>query len=355
MAATEGKAPRTFRVQKDSGDFWDMTYAKTGVTWKRAEGSFDEPADVAGHPPPLGGRIGPIEAITSIADTAANIGVWWEIRQQRLLNEAMNEETRRISWLADMIARWGEVHRQGDRLDFRVSEYLAREATETMNSIVANKRIALPQSMLYELETVQDTFRSFRSLMLAQFETLAGDSRMDLDGAVRRALPRSRLNMDFIRALGEDPSTEWVKRVREKTTGEFEREITDAMRDPSVFLSRVFPSTEPAIPEPQEVEKNPGFAERLINLLAPALPLLLAVESKTDASERRDAFRELSLLSAEVSRVIALNSAWLATNAIVAVSSGKELQVQVSALGLGVGLASPHTGRELGPTSPREE
>lgn len=345
---TEGKPHRQFRVLKDNGESWYINFTKAGLNWEPADSPFDQPAKNQGFPPARGGgALGAVGAITSVMDTAASIAMWWEVRQQRLLNEAMNEETRRISWLSDMIARWGDVHRQGNQLDLRVSEYLARETREMMDCIISNKRVALPQSMLYELETVQDTFRSFRSMMLAQFETLSGDTEIDLGGAVRKALPYSRFDMDFIRSLGADPSAEWGERVRENTTGDFERGLTDAMRDPSVFLSKVFPSAVPAAPESQEAEKHPGLIERLVGLMAPALPRLLTVDSKPDASERRDAFRELSLLSAEVSRVKALNSAWLATSAIVAVSAGRGLQVQVSDRGLGVALAATPSTREL--------
>ena len=53
-----------------------------------------------------------------------------------------------------------------DSLDPRVSECLARETREMMDARVANKSVALPQSMLYELGMIQDTRRSFRPLML---------------------------------------------------------------------------------------------------------------------------------------------------------------------------------------------
>lgn len=350
MPTNETSSGRRFRVHKDNGEFWDMIYSSGGVRWERTDSAFEAAVHNQRHGPNLGsGLSSRVQAISSVIDTAASIGMWWESRQQRLLNEAVNEESRRIAWLADMVARWGDAHREGDQLDLRVSEYLAREAREMMDAIVANKRVALPQSMLYELETIQDTLRAFRSLLLDQFEALSGATGIDLDGAIRSALPNSKLDMDFIRSLGKDPSIEWAERVRTKTVGDFERELTDALRHPSVFLSRVFPRTELAIPEPQEVEKPSGVVERLIGLMAPALPRLIAIDSKPDASERRDAFRELSLLPAEVARVKALHSAWLATSAIVAVGTGNELRVQVSAGGVDVGLVPPPAALELPP------
>lgn len=354
MASTGDNTRRQFRVQKDSGDFWNMNFTDAGVKWEPTDSGFDD-ANGSLRSPPRGGGSSPLHAITSVVDTAANVGMWWEIRQGRLLNEAMNEESRRSTWLAEMIARWGNVHKGGNQLDLRVSEYLARETREMLEAIVANKRIALPQSILYELETIQDTFRSFRSLLLSQFEVLAEDLGTDLNGAVRKSLPSRKLDLGFIRSLGTDPTIEWADRVRAKATGEFDRDLTDALRNPSMFLARVFPQTEVEKPDPEDAEAHHGFVDRLVGLIAPALPRLLTPDPKTDASERRDAFRELSLLPAEISRVKALNSAWLATSAIVSDSSGGDVgvQVQVSERGVNVELAPTRTALELPSTGPK--
>ena len=348
LPATDGSAHRQFQVKKDNGEFWNMNYTSAGVNWERANGPFDEPTQFQGARAPVGGPLNSLQAVGSVADAAASIGMWWEVRQQRLLSEAVSEETRRGAWLAEMVARWGDAHHAGDRLDLRVSEYLAREAREMLDAIVANKRIALPQSLLYELEIIQESLRAFRSQLLTQFEAISDDSRIDLNSVVGRALPNRYLDMNFIRFLGNDPLTEWAGRVRAKTTGDFDRELTEALR-PDVFLSRVFPRKELGASELPDVEKQQNVLDFLRGLMAPALPQLLAVDAKPDASERRDAFRELSLLPAEVSRVKALNSAWLATSEIVSQNSGgeSELQVQVSARGLGVVLASTQSNLEL--------
>lgn len=325
-----------------------MNFTSAGVNWERANEPFDEPSQVQGPQVPAGVPLNSLQAVGSVVDAAASIGMWWEVRQQRLHSEAVSEESRRGAWLAEMVARWGDAHHAGDRLDLRVSEYLAREAREMLDAIVGNKRIALPQSLLYELELIQESLRAFRLQLLTQFEVISEDSGIDLHGVVGRAMPNRYLDMDFIRSLGNDPSTEWAARVRAKTTGDFDRDLTDALR-PDVFLSRVFPRKQLEASDAPEVEKQQNVLEFLRGLMAPALPQLLAVDAKPDASERRDAFRELSLLPAEVSRVKALNSAWLATSAIVSQNSGGEsgLHVQVSQWGLGVALASTQSNLAL--------
>jgi hypothetical protein len=347
MPTTRASGSRQFKVQKDNGDFFDMNFTKAGVNWTRSDTGFTAPVPGQPFQMPGGGGAGYVRAITAVIDTATNVGMWWETRQKRLMDEAINDETRRIPWLGDMMARWGEAHSDGDRLDLRVSEYLARETREMIDSIIANKRVSLPQSMLYELENIQDTFRSFRSLILAQFETLTGDRNIDLDGAVRSALPNCRLDMDFVRSLGRDPAVDWAERVRSKTTAEFDRKLTTDLSDPSAFLARVFALTEQAAAEHPETARPPGVVERLVGLIGPALPKILALDSRPDASERRDAFRELSLLPAEVARVRALNSAWLATSAIVASATGNEVLVQLSGKGVGLELAPLEAPRAL--------
>jgi hypothetical protein len=339
LADDEPTVRRQFRVLKDNGEHWDMNFTNAGLRWERSDASDERLGMNDGPTPALGGSVSPAAIIGEVINTATNIGMWWETRQHRLLSEAMNDESRRISWLAEMIARWGDAHRDGDQLDLRVSEYLARETREMMDAIVANKRIALPQSMLYELEMIQDTLRSFRAILLAQFETLSSAGGINIDSVVRNALPGARLDMTFIRSLGKDPSVEWAERVRLKTTGDFERELTEALRQPSTFLALVFPRTEPTTPEQREEAKTTGVMDKLVGLLAPALPRLLATDLRPDGSERRDAFRELSLLPAEVARVKALNSAWLATSVIVEASSGAQMQVRVSTRGLSVEMA----------------
>jgi hypothetical protein len=350
MPNDEPRVRRQYRVLKDNGESWFMNYTNAGVRWEPADAPFGASVASPGFGPTLGKAGSPARVLSEVINTATDIGMWWEMRQQRLLSEAMNEETRRISWLAEMVARWGDAHREGDQLDLRVSEYLARETREMMEALVLNKRVALPQSMLYELEMIQDTLRSFRTLILSQFETLFVSPDIELSSAVRNALPHSRLDMSFIRRLGTDPAIEWADRVRTKTTGDFERELTETLRNPSSFLALVFPRTEPEAAHPTEDEKNLGVVHSLLGLLTPALPRLFAPEFKGDGSERRDSFRELSLFPAEVARVRALNSAWLATSAIIEASTGDQVQVQVSDRGVQMELAPNRSVLQLSPS-----
>ena len=141
---SESRPDRVFRVTKDNGERWLIRYSTAGVAWERSGDPGDEAdARVSGggtlEPPMSASSAQYVHLVDALAQTAAQFALWWEVRQQRLLNEAQHEEDKRIPWLADMLARWGEVHKNGQGIDLRVTEYLAREASETMEAIAGNR------------------------------------------------------------------------------------------------------------------------------------------------------------------------------------------------------------------------
>lgn len=257
-----------------------------------------------------------------------------------MLNEVAHEESKRLSWLAEMIGRWGEVHSATSQLDLWVSDYLAREAQETMDALVANKRMALPQAMLYELNLIKNALGSFRSLYLQQFEEALENPEIDLESKVREALPTQKLNMDFVRSLAADPASEWATKVREKSKHGLDSELAEAFRHSDSFMQRLYPSTEIAKSRPLPTPPNPTFLQRLAELITASMPQFHPLEMKSDTWERRDRFRELSLLSSEAWRVKALHSAWLVTSALVQEVSGQSINVQIGSAGLAVQLDS---------------
>lgn len=325
---------RQFQVTKDDGSLWDMNYTGRGVQWRRRDPSSSHLATGTGPSfPPMGG---PLEVIASVADAAARIAMWWEVRQQRLLEEAAHEETRRIPWLTDMIARWGDAHRTGDHLDLRLSEYLAREAQEMMQALASNKKASVPHSVLYEMDLIQDCFRAFRGQLLEQFEAL--DRHAAISEALHQSLPRRSLNLGLVRELGKDPAIAWASQVRTKNNAAFDQEYAQAFRHPDVFLQKLFPSNEAAT---SETKKEEGRMSRLLGVVARSLPH--PDSFKSTSWDRRDAFRELSLFPAEVSRVQALHSAWLATCAAIGDYAGSALTTSIGPTGTHLALGSGQT------------
>ncbi|MDF1489436.1 hypothetical protein [Tessaracoccus caeni] len=358
---------RQFTVQKDDGTMWWMSYTSSGVKWTPISSQTDLWAGSFPTTPPsspttdhaasevastvqsglsLLTGISGIQAIAGVGQAASMVGMWWEEHQRRLFDEARHEESRRVLWLGDMIVRWAAEHKDGDHLNLRVTEHLAREAKETMNVLVSNKKVTFPQSLLCDLGEIQDSLGAFRSLILTQFEELAASQVVDLDRAVREALPGRRFNLDFIRQLGKDPARALEASLGARGKRGFDHEFAEPLLHANGFTERVFPSVLPAVTEAKKAEE-PGVLDQVVSFFAGALANLSADEVNPEAIERRTAFRELTLLPAEVLRVRALNSAWLATSAIVAKGTGREVGVQVGSRAVRVALETPAFRQEL--------
>lgn len=334
-------------TRKADGSWWRVIYGYGTIQWVRAAADGGDAGDGSptppGFSPVMGG--GPYQAIASTAHAAAEVGQWWEMRQQRLAVEAAHEQSQRIEWLTEMMARWAEAHRGGEQLDLRVSEYLAREARGFIDVVASNRRIALPQSLLYELDLIQDSFRAVRLTLSTQFKALMESDEVRLKDAMRQALPGRTLNVEFIDRLAEDPGTVWAEKVRGKSSAGFDEEFAQAFRFPDVFRDYLFRSTEVEfrkVPEP--VEK--GLAERIAGLVADGLPWPRWEDVKADLPEKRDAFRELLLLPAEFFRIRALHSAWRATTAVVSEAHGEDVGVLLGPEGIAVTLV-PRTQPSL--------
>lgn len=338
---------REFQLTKDDGTHWLVQYTSEGIRWIRVmrSGSHgdsdDAPSPRSNHPLIISKD--PVAILINVVDVASRVGMMLEARQANMLNAAVHEE-RRLEWLADMLVRWSTTHAAGGRLDLRLSEYLAREALETLQGILSSRggKAAIPQSMLFEVDLITDVFRTFRVLMSQQFEALFRDTQIDINAAVREVLPGRGIDRDLVRLLGGDPSVRWAERLRDKAKGKFDEDLAGSFRHPDLFLEKLFPSVEVAIAKPvTELEpvERPGLIARVLSVLQEALPK--AEEFLSAPTDRADAFRELALLAAEVARLKALNSAWVVVAALVEDYTGDHLVVTVDVDGPSVRLLEP--------------
>lgn len=321
---------RQFDVRKDDGSEWLMQYTEKGVQWVRRPANEAERTPSRRDAPSAGAVNRPVVplSVRAVLDAGAQLGQVWEMRQQRLLQQAFYED-RRLQWLDEMIGRWGRVHEAGEGLDFGVSEYLAREARQTMQALVANRKWALPQSMLHDLSLIIDVFRATREQLLKQFEAFEADRGLGLTAVIETALPGRTLNMALVRQIAADPRDEWERLVQEKATAEFDVELQHILRSSEAFFDRVFSWTAVATVSVQPQPGIPELAHRFFADLIARLPHSEEVDWKGDAWQRRDAFRELLLLPAEVDRVRTLSTAWLAVTAIVEQATPRDLTVAV--------------------------
>lgn len=332
-------------VRKQDGTFWRVVYGADGIKWLPVDRTFEEGGS-GGDPltpgPQFGGS-GPIQAIASITQAAGEVGQWWEVRQQRLLVEAAREQTQRIDWLTEAMGRWAEIHRGGGQLDLRISEYLAREARAFAEVAGANKRVAMPQLLLYELDVIQDSFRSVRRALGSQFEALIESREIDVHTAVREVLPGHRLNVEFIRRLASEPSTMAGESARGRGRSVPDEPLANAFRLPDDFLGHLFMTTQVSLREDIE-PSHKGVLDRVVDAVTGSLPWIRWEDAaQAETAERREYFRELLLLPAEFSRVRALHSAWQATTAAIAESVGEPVGVLLGTGGIAVqlGLEEP--------------
>lgn len=334
--SSDATTRRVFTGANDLGESFAILYTSRGVKWLWGDGAAPfvtapsrSPSGAAHESSTAATRgtaasiaegldvaAGVIGAATRLVEALAAVGMWWETRQYRIMEEAQFEESRRVPWTADMMVRWVKAHEDREHLDLRISAYLAREAVATMNALIENKKMAVPQSMLYDLELIREVLAASRNLFRTQFEELVAEGGRDITALIAGALPNRRLDIEFIRQLGEDPTEEWSKKLRGKTSRTFDEDLRDAARHSDLFLQRLFPTTQQHTDGPSDVSTRLLRLAGRVNLI-PAIPLVIGELLKEGSAARRDDFRELILLAAEVTRATALHSAWGAVDSLV--------------------------------------
>jgi hypothetical protein len=339
-ATMQKPATPKFTGTDDVGDAFAIFYTRTGVKWLRGEDARPFLHEPSNPRSPAGGRVardlseaargmnsaaGVVSAAASLVDSVAEVGMWWEGRQHRLMVSAQFEEERRTPWTADMMARWAKAHEAGDGLDLRISGYLARETAATLAALADNKKMALPQSMMYDLELIRHSVAAGRVLLKEQLEALDATTDYDVAELLRGVLPNARLNMDFVRRLGEDPAEEWSRRLSDKTSRDFDADLRELARHRQSFVEELFSSS----PESNVADRSPSsILRRLGGRVAwiPELPKAWS-ENIRDLASKRDEFRELAMFSAEVMRATALHSAWGVVDSLVRDARGTGLLV----------------------------
>lgn len=365
--------PRAFTGTTDLGEHFAILYTSHGVKWLWGDAAAPYIAEPAQRSPSDGARsswdgstadgesiakgldaaAGVVGAASRLVEAIAAVGTWWETRQYRIMDQARFEEDRRIPWTADMLVRWVTAHEDRQHLDLRISAYLAREAVATMNALLETKKMSVPQSMLYDLELIREVLAASRLLFLTQFERLTTEADPSVAAAIQQAVPNSRLDMSFIRRLGEDPAEEWSRKLRDRASRTFDEDLRDAARHQDIFLQRLFPTNQP---DTGDSGDRQGPLRKLANrvTLIPAIPAAVSDLLKEGTGGRRDDFRELALLAAEVTRATALHSAWGVVDSIVRQELGtgiliteRDGQIELSAGEVKNGLRPLGRGRML--------
>lgn len=357
-------APRQFTGLTDDGRRFVILYTSTGVRWlvgSEAESlqlptppsqprpnaeSKAKPINMA-----LDGAAGLIGPTAQLVASVCRVLEWWEARETRLLDEARFEEERRIPWTYDMMGRWVRAHRDAGHVDLDISHYLGRETAATLVALSQNKKMAVPQAMLYELEQIRTTISSLRILLVRQFFALEHAQDFNISAIVASAFGRQSsqtfaVNFDAIRRWGADPALDWERCLLKGELKSFEAEFRDMHRFPQKLIETALGyrgngATEPSVTASVADASSPFWAAIAvagIKHINPLIPLAVAVvpaavsaafETIKDAdTARRDDFKELALITAEVERVRLLHRLWCILDGAVRHTRGGGLLVQ---------------------------
>jgi hypothetical protein len=274
---------------------------------------------------------------------------WWEHRQYRLMDEARFEEERRVPWTYDMMARWVKAHEEGRHLDLQISHFLGRETAATLGALADNKKMAIPQSMLYDLEQIRAVVGRLRMLLRRQFRALERTEIFNVNAVIAKAFEGQDtktlgLNHAFLRKLASDPAEDWDRLLAANDVKSFESDVRELTRQPAKFAEKVFGlSSEKNDKKQPLIDGNlPSWSPFVVGALTGAMKLTPALVganvlaaavfytyeklTASDAS-RRDDFRELALFTAEVERTRILHKLWCLLDGMVRRDRGSGILV----------------------------
>ena len=105
--------------------------------------------------------LGYIEVALQVVQTAAVVGIWYELRKSRKVQESILEiesgcfEERRIQWIVQAFKAWIDSHDGRLGLDLPSSIALRKELVGIMNALFSEPRMAVPQVLLLCARDIQ--------------------------------------------------------------------------------------------------------------------------------------------------------------------------------------------------------
>lgn len=359
-------ARRVYTGTKDTGEPFAILYRPRGVQWvhgdeaqkfidvvpapkvpaqQAARADASAPSADKEQTSLLSDVTGALNAAASLTGTAGQLmGAvvdvlnWWEGRQYRLMDEARFEEERRIPWTYDMMARWVKTHEDGRHLDLQISHFLGRETAATLEALADNKKMAVPQAMLYDLEQIRSVVARLRMLLGKQFRALERTEDFNINAVIAKVFGSHDsktlgLNYAFLRKLASDPAEDWDRLLGANDIKSFEAEVRDVARHPAKFAEKTFGTPAPEKNQAAAKDFNlPSWSPFVVGALTGAMKLspalvganlaatgILYAYEKLSAADaaRRDDFRELALFSAEVERTRMLHKLWCVIDGMV--------------------------------------
>lgn len=152
------------KVGQDIQGPFAIIYGPKGVQWIRGQQAelLTRRSGLSTGPLVDGGSAGHVAVAGKIIEAVSHLGQWYEMRQIRLLEEAIFEE-RRIHWLiscANLVLN--DIQANG-MLDAKAAFYLSREASKLFEACEKNPKIDLPGTILYMCHGVRRHLADFNA------------------------------------------------------------------------------------------------------------------------------------------------------------------------------------------------
>ncbi len=332
---------RQFDVTKDDGSRWLMLFTSEGVKWVRNQAGPPQPPEQEPAPrpfvPPLPQHpfVAGALAFTRVAEVGVKAWQTWEMRQQFLRAQESTELNQQIDWVYSMLKRWAHVHSAGDRLDMKSSMFFARQVDDLVATLVSgktNKRLQIPQELVYDVDQVGEAFTAMRESLIEQLIPILTDRRSVVRELLGQLSPLVRVDLEWLRQVGEAPApmgegqTDLDK--KKQRAAEVELPLTQSGVWEKLFVHLSADGAAQYGEQENESDANKVFA-RLKSAVGGVLPTRSESLDGRAAQAANAEFPELVAVVEEIRRVWVLTQVGLILDAVVSLKTGEHLAVAV--------------------------
>ncbi len=229
----------------DSKGLFAIRYGPGGVKWFRgnqAEALRQHFSDLPKSRPHIG--INHIAGIAGqIFQSVSQLGIWYEMRQMRMLQSAEFEE-RRITSLINCVNLLLDDMKVNNELDNKAAYYLSVEASGLFSECIKNDKIHIPGNVLYMCNKIRRYLGEFNSATHEYFETALSDKDLsvinksifsDTFGKIKN----NELNIDKIDWLkyvsAEEQAEETLSLIRDKNSNDIE--LSEIIKSSAFLIS----------------------------------------------------------------------------------------------------------------------
>jgi len=189
--------------------------------------------------PSSGGQsLATVNIATEVVQTAAQIGIWYELRKTRKVQEnileidSANFEERRLKWLFQAMQVWIEYQNASPGLDLSSSTSLKKEIIGVLQALSKESKMDVPQVLLFYANDIQNQLQPRVELAFNLYDEYR---RFALSNADKLKSSSNNFNQKIKYWSGKDKTKHWLS---VKSIGELEK-IKDA-KNRLNFFEKIF-------------------------------------------------------------------------------------------------------------------